>query len=156
MSRDATFPAFALVLMLLAAFVAYAGLAGLDQGLRAARGEGTPGVFTATALTCAQHPGHESCSCDGTFSADGGPGRGATLHAAGRDTCVEGARIAAVDVGSDTRVYGPDGSREWIASALLLTGALAAVLWSLVLVVRSVLARPPRRPRTRAARRTPG
>ncbi|KOX22086.1 hypothetical protein [Nocardiopsis sp. NRRL B-16309] len=131
MSRKGFSPAFALVLTVLAGTVAYVGLAGLDQGLRAARGEGAPGVFTATALTCVQHPGHESCGCDGTFTAaDGGPAREVTLHGAGRDTCVVGTEIAAVDAGADTRVYGPDGSREWIFSAFLLAGASLAVLWS--------------------------
>lgn len=150
MSRKGTSPAFALVLMVLAGTVAYVGLAGLDQGLRAARGEGTQGVFTATALTCVQHPGHESCGCEGTFTAaGGGPAREVTLHAAGRDTCVVGAEVEAVDAGADTRVYGPDGSREWIFSAVLLVGASVAVLWSAVQGARGVrggLAREPRRP----------
>ncbi|WP_304451485.1 hypothetical protein [Nocardiopsis sp. YSL2] len=147
MTRRGTSPAFALVLMVLAGTVAYVGLAGLDQGLRAARGEGTPGVFTATALSCVRHPSHESCGCDGTFTADdGGPAREVTLHAAGRDTCVVGAEIAAVDAGSDTRVYGPDGSREWIVSALLLVGASVAVLWSAVQGVRGLRGGGPRRP----------
>ncbi|RKS05121.1 hypothetical protein DFP74_0712 [Nocardiopsis sp. Huas11] len=141
MSAKRTFPSFALALLVLAGAVAYVGFAGLDQGLRAARGEGTPGVFTAIALSCVQHPGHESCGCDGTFAgAGGGPDREVTLHGAGRDTCEVGAEIAAVDAGSDTRVYGPDGSREWIFSALLLAGAGAVALWSAVQAGRGVLA----------------
>ncbi|GAB2511431.1 hypothetical protein [Nocardiopsis aegyptia] len=157
MSRKGASPAFALVLMVLAGTVAYVGLAGLDQGLRAARGEGTPGVFTATALTCVRHPGHESCGCDGTFTADGGPVREVTLHAAGRDTCVVGAEVAAVDVGADTRVYGPDGSREWILSVCLLAGASLVALWCAIQGVRGVLDRGPRRPGVEAGRgRTPG
>lgn len=170
MSRKGASPAFAVVLLVLAATVAYVGLAGLDRGLRAVRGEGTPGVFTATALTCVQHPGHESCGCEGTFAAmDGGSVREVTLHAAGRDTCVEGEEIAAVDVGSDTRVYGPDGSREWIFSAFLLAGASVAVLWTGTQGVRAVrgvraargapkrpdsLARRPRRPGAVAGRQS--
>ncbi|MFI6578470.1 hypothetical protein ACIBFB_22020 [Nocardiopsis sp. NPDC050513] len=117
---------FSLVLLLLAVAVAYIGFAGLDQNLRAARGEGSPGTFAAVSLSCVQHPGHESCVCNGHFTPDGGgEPRGVYLHAAGRETCVEGESVAAVDVGADNRVYGPDGSREWILSALLLLGPLA-------------------------------
>lgn len=49
------------------------------------------------------------------------------LHAAGRDTCEEGARIPAVDAGASNRVYGPDGSREWILSSFVLAACLAVV-----------------------------
>ncbi|MFC9088479.1 hypothetical protein [Nocardiopsis dassonvillei] len=121
-------PGFSAVLVVLAALVAYVGSAGLEQGLRAARGEGVPGVFTATGVTCVQHPGHESCTCNGTFTgAGGGEPRGVYLHAAGRDTCEEGARIPAVDAGAANRVYGPDGSREWILSSLVLAACPALV-----------------------------
>lgn len=128
-------PHFSLVLLLLAAAVAYMGFAGFDQSLRAARGEGAPGTFTATDITCVQHPGHESCTCNGSFSPDGDESpRGVYLHAADRDTCQEGEAIAAVDAGADNRVYGPDGSREWILSLLLVMGPLGfaggiAVMW---------------------------
>ncbi|WP_017600781.1 hypothetical protein [Nocardiopsis lucentensis] len=127
---------FSLVLLLLASAVAYIGFAGFDQNLRAAHGEGAPGTFTAVSLSCIQHPGHESCTCNGHFTpGDGGETRGGYLHAAGRETCVEGARIGAVDVGADNRVYGPDGSREWILSAFLVLVPLAvaggiAVTWT--------------------------
>ncbi|WP_435110921.1 hypothetical protein [Nocardiopsis synnemataformans] len=121
-------PQFSVVLVVLAALVAYVGFAGLEQGLRAARGEGAPGVFTVTSITCVQHPGHESCTCNGTFTGvGGGEPRGVYLHAAGRDTCEEGARISAVDAGASNRVYGPDGSREWILSSLILAACLGLV-----------------------------
>lgn len=119
---------FSLVLLLLVAGVAYVGFAGLDQSLRAARGEGAPGVFTMSSLSCVQHPGHESCTCNGTYTADSdGEARGVYLHAAGRETCQEDEEIPAVDVGAENRVYGPDGSREWILSSVLLAGSAAAV-----------------------------
>lgn len=126
---------FSLLLLLLVATVAYVGAAGFDQSLRAARGEGAPGMFTAADLTCVQHPGHESCTCNGSFTADGGgEPRGAYLHAAGRDRCLEGARIPAVDAGAANRVYGPDGSREWLFSLSVLAVSLSvagglAVRW---------------------------
>ncbi|MEV2275712.1 hypothetical protein AB0I72_09000 [Nocardiopsis sp. NPDC049922] len=128
---------FSLVLLLLATAVAYVGFAGLDQHLRAARGEGAPGTFTAVSLSCIQHPGHESCTCNGHFTPDDSrEPRGVYLHAAGRETCVEGEPIAAVDVGADHRVYGPDGSREWILSVLLLLGPLAVAVGITVSWVR--------------------
>ncbi|NYH51509.1 hypothetical protein HNR06_001098 [Nocardiopsis arvandica] len=121
-------PQFSVVIVVLAALVAYVGLAGLEQGLRAARGEGVPGVFTVGGITCVQHPGHESCTCNGSFAdAGGGEPRAVYLHAAGRDTCEEGARIPAVDAGASNRVYGPDGSREWILSSFVLAACLAVV-----------------------------
>ncbi|WP_159945160.1 MULTISPECIES: hypothetical protein [unclassified Nocardiopsis] len=121
-------PLFSVVLLLLTALVGHVALAGLDQGLRAARGEGVPGVFTATSLTCVQHPGHESCACEGRFTAEGARrAREVSLHAAGRDTCVVGAPVPAVDAGASNRVYGPDGSREWLVCLLVLAACLAVV-----------------------------
>jgi hypothetical protein len=132
-------PAFSLVLLLLVAGVAYVGSAGLDQSLRAARGEGAPGVFTMSALSCGQHPGHESCTCHGLYTPDsGGEARGVYLHAAGRDTCREGEEVPAIDVGAANRVYGPDGSREWMLSSVLLAGSAAAVGGMTVRWVRHV------------------
>lgn len=117
---------FSLALLLLAALAAYVGVAGLDQSLRAARGEGVPGTFTATSLSCVQHPGHESCTCSGTFRPGTGEAdRNVQLHAAGHDTCREGEPVPAVDAGAANRVYGPDGSREWLFSLALLAGATA-------------------------------
>ncbi|MEE2047853.1 hypothetical protein Q7689_31465, partial [Nocardiopsis tropica] len=103
------------------------------------RGEGAPGVFTVSALSCVQHPGHESCTCHGRYTPDsGGETRGVYLHAAGRDTCREGEEIPAADVGAANRVYGPDGSREWILSSVLLAGSAAAVGGLTVTWVRHV------------------
>ncbi|WP_247665984.1 hypothetical protein [Nocardiopsis sp. B62] len=126
--RQAPSLPFSLVLLLLVAGVAYVGFAGLDQSLRAARGEGAPGVFTVSSLSCVQHPGHESCTCNGTYTPDsGGEARGVQLHAAGRGTCREGEEIRVVDVGAGNRVHGPDGSREWILSSVILAGSAAVV-----------------------------
>lgn len=137
--RSAAFP---LVLLALFVLVGYVGFAGLGQGMQAARGEGAPGVFTVTELTCVQHPGHESCTCHGEFAPEGttaedGESRAVYLHAAGRDTCEHGAQIAAVDAGAANRVYGPDGSREWILSLLLLGAAVGGVGGVALRLVRS-------------------
>ena len=121
-------PWFSVVLVVLSVLVAYVGVSGLGQGLRAARGEGAPGVFTMTSITCVQHPGHESCTCNGTFTGDAGEEpRNVHLHAAGRDTCVKDELIPAVDAGASNRVYGPDGSREWILSVFILVVCVAVV-----------------------------
>ncbi|WP_431871544.1 hypothetical protein [Nocardiopsis eucommiae] len=127
---------FALVLLLLAAALAHVGLSALDQGLRAARGEGAPGVFTAADLTCVRHPGHTSCACHGSFVPDsGGAPRSVDLHAAGAGTCLVGEPVPATDAGAAHRVYGPDGSREWLFALALLGISLAApvgqaLLWT--------------------------
>ncbi|MFV2198587.1 hypothetical protein [Nocardiopsis sp. LOL_012] len=135
-------PFFALVVLILAGLLGYMGVSGLDQGIRAARGEGTPGVFVPAHLSCVQHPGHESCYCLGSFtSEDGGGPRDTTLHAADQDTCLIGASIPAVDAGAPDRVYGPDGSREWILSALITVAALSLPIGLGVLWTRFLLAR---------------
>lgn len=136
--------AFSLVLSVAALLLGYVGWAGWEQGVRAARGEGTTGTFVASSLSCVRHPGHESCVCQGTFHPDlpDSPGsqegaedergeRAVRLHAADRADCVEGVEIAAVDAGAADRVYGPGGSREWVFSAVLMLvgggGAVAVV-----------------------------
>ncbi|MGW5876112.1 hypothetical protein ACWFMI_06085 [Nocardiopsis terrae] len=143
---------FSVVLLLLAAAVAHVGLSGFDQSLRAARGEGVPGVFTAVSLSCVQHPGHESCTCNGTFLPDAsgepeedGRARNVYLHAAGRDTCREGGTVSAVDAGAANRVYGPDGSREWLFSLFLVAGPLAVAGGVALVWARWALYRPRRR-----------
>ena len=136
--------AFSLVLLVAALLLGYVGWAGWEQGVRAARGEGTTGTFVVSSLSCVRHPGHESCVCQGTFSPDlpDSPGsqegaedergeRAVRLHAAGRTDCVEGVEIAAVDAGAAGRVYGPGGSREWVLSVVLMLvgggGAMSVV-----------------------------
>lgn len=133
-----SFPAFPLVVALLAAALGHVGFTGLDQNVRAARGEGAPGVFTATVLSCVQHPGHESCTCAGTFRSGEEPERQVYLHAAGPETCVEGSGTRARDVGAQNRVYGPDGSREWVLSVLMLVVSGALVCGAGFRVFRAV------------------
>ncbi|GHC71813.1 hypothetical protein GCM10007079_04560 [Nocardiopsis terrae] len=144
---------FSVVLLLLAAAVAHVGLSGFDQSLRAARGEGVPGVFTAVSLSCVQHPGHESCTCNGTFlpevsgglPEEDGQARSVYLHAAGRDTCREGGTVPAVDAGAANRVYGPDGSREWLFSLFLVAGPVVVAVGVALVWARWALSGPRRR-----------
>lgn len=133
--RSPRINAFSVVVAVLAALVGWVALTGLEQDLRAVRGEGAPGVFVPTEAVCVQHPGHESCTCHGTFTPDVDDARAgpeeetheAVLHAAGRDTCVPGVEIGAVDTGASGRVHGPDGSREWLLSGGLLAASALTV-----------------------------
>ncbi len=124
--------AFNVVLLLVAALVVYMGASNVDRSLRAARADGTPGTFSATSLDCVQHPGHESCTCHGTYVPESG-GEELTdiyLYGADRQTCQVGSRTAAVDVGSVNRVYGPEGSNEWIMTAGLILFGLGLGGWA--------------------------
>ncbi|MFE1165774.1 hypothetical protein [Nocardiopsis sp. NPDC058789] len=125
--------AFDVVLLLVAALIVYMGASNVDRSLRAARADGAPGTFSATRLDCVQHPGHESCNCFGTYAPDSGdPVRSDVyLYGGNRETCQVGGETAAVDVGSATRVYGPDGSNEWIMTAGLILFGLGLGGWSL-------------------------
>lgn len=123
---------------------------------RAARADGTPGTFTAERVSCVQHPGHESCSWYGTFTpaaetaGRGTGGRGTSMYGAGRGDLSEGERVPAIDVGRESRVYAPSGSREWIPAGLTLLVA-AALCYPLA---RRVLTRG-RRPRPERRNGTP-
>jgi hypothetical protein len=150
-------PAMFVVLTAAAGSVMLAlALPNVGPAVRAARGDGVHGTFVAERLSCVQHPGHELCSWYGTFHPDpidraaSSPGATATattstaatstaatapgvrtdiaLYGSDRGTLRSGQRIPAVDTGRPARVYPPDGSREWIAVAALLTvGCLLCV-----------------------------
>ncbi|GLW10841.1 hypothetical protein Misp01_59690 [Microtetraspora sp. NBRC 13810] len=105
--------------------------------LAAARGDGTPGTFTATRVECVRHPGHEQCTWFGDYrSADGRVRRdGISFYGADRETFRPGQTARAFDVGRRGHVYGPGGSNEWIVVALLFAGGA----W---LALRPLLRRP--------------
>lgn len=123
--------AFGAALLALALLLVYLGAANLDRGVRAARADGTPGVFTAARVDCVQHPGHESCTCYGGFrSQDGQVEReDVYLYGSGREECRIGTGAAAVDIGAANRVYGPEGSREWMLTAGVMAAGLALACW---------------------------
>lgn len=131
MARRTSSPAFTTVLTLIAAFLLYLAVPNIGTAVRAARADGTPGVFTARELTCVQHPGHESCVWIGEFrSDDGSTGRsGIEMYGSDRYSNVAGGRTRAVDIGLTGRVYGPGGSNEWVFTALLLASGLGILLW---------------------------
>ncbi|XVQ84283.1 hypothetical protein ACQP2K_36540 [Microbispora siamensis] len=129
--RGGRSPAFSVVLTMVAAFLVYLAVPTMGTAIRAARADGTPGVFTPRHLSCVQHPGHESCVWSGEFrSADGTIRRpDVEMYGSDRSTHRQGTPAAAVDVGAASRVYGPGGSNEWVFSALLLLVALA-IVWA--------------------------
>lgn len=137
-------PAFTVALTLLACLIACLALANIGTVVRAALANGEPGVFIPRDLYCVQHPGHESCVWTGEFRSDDGAVHrpDVEMYGSDRDTHRAGEPAPALDVGADTRVYGPDGSNEWVFTALLLAVA-AGILWSLY--------GRPRRRRTTAA-----
>jgi hypothetical protein len=97
----------------------------LGPAFRAARGDGVEGTFVARDLRCVQHPGHELCSWRGTFRPEeaGGTARtGVYLYGSGRGTLRTGQQVAALDTGRESRVYPPDGSREWIPTLGMALG----------------------------------
>ena len=127
--------AFSVVLLLVAVMIVYLGASNVERSWRAALGEGAPGTFVATSLDCVQHPGHESCTCYGTYVPESDAPERDDVYLYGRDrqTCQVGQQAAAVDVGAASRVYGPEGSNEWIMTAGMILFGLGLGGW----VVRS-------------------
>ncbi|MGW0392208.1 hypothetical protein ACWDYJ_15215 [Streptomyces sp. NPDC003042] len=135
---------FVSLLMLMAAvLMLYVSLPNLGNALRAATADGVAGTFTASRLTCVQHPGHETCEWSGTFrSADGERRReNVALYASGRGSIGMGQSADSVDVGNPGRVYRPGGSHEWI-----FTFGLLAAGYALLAVVAHRHLMPPRAP----------
>ncbi|MFJ6573613.1 hypothetical protein ACIQNU_40065 [Streptomyces sp. NPDC091292] len=107
-------------------------LPNLGNVMRAATADGTAGRFTAEQLRCVSHAAHRSCQWSGTFRSDNAVVRrpDVTLYGSGRDSLRTDQSVTAVDVGNPGRVYRPQGSNEWIFTAvLLLTGF--GLLWQL-------------------------
>ncbi|GIH61737.1 hypothetical protein [Microbispora siamensis] len=134
-------PAFTAALTFVAVFLLFLAVPNIGPVVRAARADGVPGTFTARSVTCIRHPGHESCTWTGDFrSADGAIRRtGVALYGADRDMLREGQQTPAVDVGRQSRVYGPGGSMEWVFTALLLLAALGILLVAYGPPVRNLL-----------------
>ncbi|MDH2424469.1 hypothetical protein [Sphaerisporangium sp. TRM90804] len=122
-------PAFTVALTLVALSLMAIVVPNVGPVLRAARADGSPGVFTARSVACIQHPGHESCTWNGEFrSEDGTIHRPAVaFYGADREMLREGQRTLAFDVGRPNYVYGPGGSNEWVFTALILLAGLAVL-----------------------------
>ncbi|MGR6920465.1 hypothetical protein ACU635_40055 [[Actinomadura] parvosata] len=122
--------AFTLVLAGLGLLLLFWSVPELGPTVRAARADGVSGVFTARELRCVRHPGHESCVWAGDFAS--GDGRvvrhDVELYGSDRATLAAGHTIQAVDTGRASRVYGPDGSGEWLFTGLLTLAGAALVV----------------------------
>ncbi|MFG3442780.1 hypothetical protein ACGF0J_36530 [Nonomuraea sp. NPDC047897] len=125
-------PPLTIALLIVAALLLTWTIPAIGPALRLAGGDGRPGTFTAQRLDCVRHPGHESCAWTGDFSSHDGVvhRRGVTLAGSDRTTHQAGRRTGAVDVGLPNRVYGPNGSTEWIFTALLLLAVLALLVFA--------------------------
>ncbi|MEU7898710.1 hypothetical protein AB0B45_38365 [Nonomuraea sp. NPDC049152] len=116
---------------LIGVFLLYLATPNIGPVIRAARADGVAGTFTAERLYCVQHPGHESCSWIGTFRSDDATVRRAevAMYDSGRESHRAGTETRAIDVGRPNRVYGPQGSGEWMFTALLLVGGVAILAY---------------------------
>jgi hypothetical protein len=108
----------------------YLAVPQIGPAVRAASADGSPGVFTAQRLDCVEHPGHRSCSWSGTFQANAGgaAAREVTLYGYDEEVLRPGMTAPAFDIGHADRVVGPDGSNEWMFTALLIAVA-AGILY---------------------------
>ncbi|GGT46368.1 hypothetical protein ACFFV7_39915 [Nonomuraea spiralis] len=120
---------FTVALALVGLALLFVSVPEIGPVVRAARADGVSGVFTARELRCVRHPGHESCVWAGDFTSGDGRvrRRDVELYGSDRGTLTAGQATAAVDTGRETRVYGPDGSDEWLFTGLLMLAG-AAVL----------------------------
>ncbi|MFI0421679.1 hypothetical protein [Spongiactinospora sp. 9N601] len=105
----------------------------LGAALAAARGDGTPGTFTAARVECVLHPGHEQCTWVGEFRSDDGTVRrdGVGFYGSDRAMFTPGRHSRAFDTGRPGHVYGPGGSNEWIVVALLMAAGAGLMAWPL-------------------------
>jgi hypothetical protein len=124
-----------LVFLAATALVASLVLPDIGPNLRAARGGGRPGVFTAERLDCAKR-----CLWYGSFRPDaGGRSRGDVwLEGVRHGDVRAGAAVPAVDAGASRYVFSAGGSPHWagMIGGSVLTAAFAA--GSLHLVVRGL------------------
>lgn len=125
--------AFHVVLALLGAFLLYLSIPNAGVVMRSARaGEGLQGTFTARHLNCVQHPGHTACDWQGEFrSADGTVTRPSVFLYGGAGELAVGSTTKARDVGRTGEVYRPNGTHEWIPTALLALSGLALLVFAL-------------------------
>ncbi|MEW9552922.1 hypothetical protein [Nonomuraea sp. NPDC050783] len=146
-------PLLTAVLLLAAALLLSWVTPAVGPAVRLARGDGRPGTFTAQRLECVRHPGHESCAWIGEFRSHDGLVHRTEVALAGGDRTSQraGRRSEAMDVGLPNRVYGPDGSNEWIFTMSLFLAVLALLAFAAAPLVTAV-----RRRLTSAGRRDGG
>jgi hypothetical protein len=119
-------PVLTAALTLVGVLLLYVAVPNIGPVVRAARADGLAGVFTAERLHCVRHPGHESCNWIGRFRSDDGTVRrtGVTFYGSTRDSHRAGEETRALDIGRSNRIYGPEGSSEWVFTMLMLLAGL--------------------------------
>ncbi|MEU4508292.1 hypothetical protein AB0G05_02235 [Nonomuraea wenchangensis] len=149
-----------LVMALMSLFLLYLSVPNIAPVLRAATADGAAGWFTPVRLACVHHPGHEQCTWMGGFQADSGaaPRADVALYGSDRESNRAGERTRAVDVGRPYQVYGPGGSREWVAIGLMLLAGVGLLAYATVSHVRPKTrpARPPAHDREPGLDEEPG
>ncbi|MFI9598187.1 hypothetical protein [Nonomuraea sp. NPDC052265] len=120
---------FTVALAVLGLLLLFVSVPEFGPVVRAARADGVSGAFTARELRCVSHPGHESCVWAGDFASGDGRIRrhDVELYGSDRGTLAAGQSAPAVDTGRETRVYGPEGSDEWLFTALLTLAGLTVL-----------------------------
>jgi membrane protein implicated in regulation of membrane protease activity len=109
------------------ALVVAAGAVGLPSALRAARGDGVRGVFTAQSLSCSK-----ACFWTGTFTSGNGQVRpDVTYDDELPATTHPGSIVPALYPGSSNEVFAVRGSTTWLMYIVLISLASAGLLASL-------------------------
>lgn len=97
----------------------------LGPSLRAARGEGTPGVLLVKSRDC-----HRTCTVSGTFTSDDGSlVRTGVVYGDGARHAKVGARLRALDTGDRGEVFKPHGSHTWILILTVMAMAVGTLVW---------------------------
>lgn len=97
----------------------------LGPSVRAARGEGTPGVLLVKSREC-----HRTCTASGTFTSDDGSlVRAGVGYQDGARHAKVGDRLRALDTGDRGEVFKPSGSRTWILILTIMAMAVGSLVW---------------------------
>ncbi|MFI6740960.1 hypothetical protein ACIBI9_49260 [Nonomuraea sp. NPDC050451] len=117
---------YGLGMLALAVVCAYFAVLAVAPEIRAARGEGTAGTFTAEHLECSEHG---ICSWEGSFRSDDGGLRvaDAWIHGPGEDELSAGDQAPALYTGHDGgKVYAPGSHDLWALGAFFVVDLLFA------------------------------
>jgi hypothetical protein len=121
-------PAFFSFVSVFCAAIFIAILLSMGPVLRAARGQGSRGVFTATTLSC-----DKTCSWEGTFTFRNGTILPHVTYADSLPASVSlGSTVPALFPGGSNTVYAVRGSTSWLYLLWLLplvAGGLAVTVW---------------------------
>jgi hypothetical protein len=100
------------------------GSVDLGPALRAARGEGTPGVFQVHSRECAR-----TCHLYGDFISSDGSITWTGVEYDGPRGLKIGDKIPVLATGGRDKVFRPSGSREWIFILIAMVFGAGCTLW---------------------------